>query len=218
MADTRSTQLAPYEFAKSYAPGGALGADIDCLLDSQVYGGQSGYPCRAVYVGVAGNVAFIPARAGDASAQLAMVGVADLVDGDSFTLNDGTNDAVTFIFNVSGTYAPVGGYDATHIEVDVSGDTTADQVKTTVLTAISGATLDLTGSSGGSGIVSLVHDSIPTLDPATVITDVSVATMVVSGTPASTILYAAPVGTILPLQAIKILASGTTAQKLTVLW
>jgi hypothetical protein len=61
-----------------------------------------------------------------------------MADGDYFVLNDGIFPAVTFWFNVTGGYTPGGGYDATNIEVDVSGDTTAVDVADSVREAVDG--------------------------------------------------------------------------------
>jgi len=84
----------------------------------------------------------IPARG-----SIQFVAKASLVDGETFVLDDGTNPAVTFYFDVTGTYTPPGGYDAVNIQIDVSGDTSADDVAATAKTAINGATtLDVTAS------------------------------------------------------------------------
>lgn len=78
-----------------------------------------------------------------ATGTIQFVAKANLINGQTFVLNDGTNAAVTFHFNVSGTYTPTGGYDATNIEVDVSGDTTAGDVAITGKAAINGVVAGL---------------------------------------------------------------------------
>jgi len=96
-----------------------------------------------------------------ATGWIQFVAKANLVDGETFVLDDGTNPAVTFHFNVTGGYTPVGGYDATNIEVDVSGDITSDQVATTAKTAINGvgSTLYITGGSITAGKLNLENDN-----------------------------------------------------------
>jgi len=86
---------------------------------------------------------------------------AELVDGETFVLPDGTNPAVTFYFDVSGSYVPPSGYDATNVRVDVSGDTTADEVAATAKTAINGAAaLDITaGTIETGGLLRLENDA-----------------------------------------------------------
>jgi len=84
-------------------------------------------------------------------------------DGDYFTLDDGTNPAVNFWFNVTGIYTPPGGYNSTNIEVDISGDTTSSEVATTVRTAINGVGASLLITASGSGnVVTLTHDNFGT--------------------------------------------------------
>ena len=86
---------------------------------------------------------------------------ASLVDGETFVLDDGVNDAVTFYFDQTGTYTPPGGYDDENVRVDVSGDTTADNVATTAKTAINAATaLDITaGTVETGGLLRLENDT-----------------------------------------------------------
>jgi hypothetical protein len=85
------------------------------------------------------------------------VSKAEMVNGEKVVINDGTR-VVNFWSNVSGAYSPPGGYDATNIDVDVNACTDADSVKAVYISAINGATIDITASSGGTGIVSLLHD------------------------------------------------------------
>lgn len=88
------------------------------------------------------------------------VAKANLVDGETFVLNDGTNPAVTFYFDQTGGYTPPGGYDATNVRVNVSGDTSADEVALTARTAINLATaLDITaGTIDTGGLLRLQND------------------------------------------------------------
>lgn len=81
------------------------------------------------------------------------VPVASLIDAQTFTIDDGTNPASIFEFDVTG-----GG--TTDIPVDVSLLSTADDVRDAMITAINGVgTLDITAYSIGSALVGLVHDS-----------------------------------------------------------
>jgi hypothetical protein len=91
---------------------------------------------------------------------LQCVAKANFIDGEKFALGDGVNFAVTFHFDVTGTYTPPGGYDATNIRVDISGDVTADQVATTAKAAINGVGADLliTGGVIVAGLLDLVND------------------------------------------------------------
>lgn len=86
---------------------------------------------------------------------------AELINGETFVLDDGANPAVTFYFDVSGAYVPPSGYDATNVRVNVSTDTTADNVALTAKTAINGATtLDITaGVIDTGGLLRLENDT-----------------------------------------------------------
>ncbi len=87
---------------------------------------------------------------------------AELVDGETIVLDDGTNAAVTFYFDVVGTYIPPGGYDATNVRMDVSGDTTADDVAITAKAAVNGVTTGLLITAGlleTGGLLRLTNDS-----------------------------------------------------------
>lgn len=59
------------------------------------------------------------------------VPVADLVDGETFVLNDGVNPAVTFEFDI-----PPDGVSGGNVVVDVSGDTDESDVAVTMAAAI----------------------------------------------------------------------------------
>jgi hypothetical protein len=88
-----------------------------------------------------------------------------VVDGETFVLDDGVGTAVTFHFDVTGTYTPPGGYDATNIRVDISGDVTADHVAATAKTAINGATtLDITAGTVETGGLLRLENDRPGID------------------------------------------------------
>jgi len=111
------------------------------------------------------------------------VAKANLSDGETFVISDGTNPAVTFYFDVTGTYTPGSGYDATNIRVNVSGDTTADDVRDTCIAAIDGvgAGLLVDASNGGAATVTLTHDQGGSAGNQTVTETVSDAGFAVSG-------------------------------------
>lgn len=81
---------------------------------------------------------------------------ANFSDGETFTLDDGVNPATTFEFDVTGTNTPAVG----NVEIDISGDTTADDVKTTIIGAVTGvgSSLLITATDGGASTVTLTHD------------------------------------------------------------
>mgnify|MGYP001570413081 FL=1 len=89
---------------------------------------------------------------GYATGSMTTVAKANLVDTETFTLHDGVASYV-FEFDVAGN-GVTGGRTA----VDVSLDTTADQVRDRVITAINGTAILITASSGGAATVSLVND------------------------------------------------------------
>jgi len=95
-----------------------------------------------------------------ASGTIVSVAQANYVDGEQFVLNDGVNPPVTFWIDQTGTYTPGGGYDATNIHVDVSGDTSATDTADTIVAAINGvsALLIYADNTGGtSATVDLIH-------------------------------------------------------------
>jgi hypothetical protein len=79
---------------------------------------------------------------------------ADFVDGQTFTLNDGTQAATVFEIDTTG-----GGVTPGNVQVDISGDVSKDDVRDTIIAAINGvvATLLITASSGGAATVNLVN-------------------------------------------------------------
>jgi hypothetical protein len=70
-----------------------------------------------------------------ATGQIQCVAKASLIDGDKFTLPDGSI-SVDFVFDVTGAHVPVGGYTSTVIRLDVSAATTNQDVAVIVRTAI----------------------------------------------------------------------------------
>ncbi len=99
-----------------------------------------------------------------ATGTIQFIAKASLIDGEKFVLDDGTNPAVTFWFNETGTYTPSGGYDATNIEINISGDTTAGDVAITAKAAINGVTTGLliTGGAIAAADLALENDGFGT--------------------------------------------------------
>lgn len=89
------------------------------------------------------------------SGTITTVPVANLLDGETVTLNDGGYlGAVVFEFDVTGD-----GVSGSNIPVDVSALTTADQVRDALISAITGvAGFEITASSGGAASVALVNN------------------------------------------------------------
>jgi len=90
-----------------------------------------------------------------ATADITTVAVASLVDGDFFTVNDGQNTTI-YEFAVTATYATTAG----RVRVDVSGDTTADDVRDTLFALITADTSnDISAASGGAATVTMTNDN-----------------------------------------------------------
>ena len=97
----------------------------------------------------------ISSSAGTAAVgSITTVAVASLLDGETFTIDDGEN-SVTFEFVVTAGVAVTAG----NVAVDVSGDTTADDVRDTIIPLINASALNVTAASGGAGTVDLTNDN-----------------------------------------------------------
>lgn len=93
-----------------------------------------------------------------ASGTITTIVKASLLDNETFVLSDGTTSK-TFAFHVTGGYVPVGG----QVEVDVTADVSADNVRDRIISAINGvASFAVTASSGGAATVALVNDATGT--------------------------------------------------------
>lgn len=86
-----------------------------------------------------------------------VVEAATLSDGESFTLSDGAA-TITFVFDVSGTYVPPGGYAGNRVRVLVSA-LSASGVRDACVAAINAAAIEVTAAIGGSDVVLLTNDS-----------------------------------------------------------
>ena len=103
----------------------------------------------------------VTATNGYAIGTITTVAKANLVDGETFTLNEGVASYV-FEIDVAGD-GVTGGRTA----VDVSLDTTADQVRDRIVTAINSTAILITAASGGAATVSLTNDRFGSVGNAT---------------------------------------------------
>lgn len=106
-----------------------------------------------------GLTAWLLANVSDASgtkatAAITTVTVANIADGDFFTLNDG-QQSVVFGLKKTAAYA----VPATRVTVDVTGLVSANDVRDAIITAVNGSDLDITASSGGAATVTLTNDN-----------------------------------------------------------
>lgn len=113
-----------------------------------------------------------------AQGSITVVEQANLVDGgDTFELDDGENPAVTFEYDVAGD-----GVSGGNVAIDVSGDTTADDVRDTTIAAINAASnLDITAADGGPETVLLHNDSAGTQGNVSIVENVDDAGFAVDG-------------------------------------
>lgn len=125
----------------------------------------------------------VPVDAGTAaSGSIQYVAQANFVDGETFVLDDGETPPITFHIDQTGTYTPGGGYDATNIQVDISGDTTADDVAATALTAINGvASLKITAGAATAGLQPLTADEVGAQANNAILETVADAGFIVTG-------------------------------------
>ena len=88
-----------------------------------------------------------------AGGSITFVAKANLIDGETFTISDGTT-AKVFEFDVDG-----GGVGGSNVQVNVSGVTTAIEVAGVAHTAINGATFNVTSTNPGTGTLTLANDA-----------------------------------------------------------
>jgi hypothetical protein len=119
----------------------------------------SGSSENATYMhGFSGNATTTGGTA--ATGSITTIAVASLVDGETFTLDDGVNPARVFELDVTGD-----GVTAGRVAVDVSGDTTADNVRDTIISVINAQNRSFfaqTASNGGAATVTLTQDLVGT--------------------------------------------------------
>lgn len=104
-----------------------------------------------------GNIQ-VPFIAGTAATGTLTAGPADpvtgIADGDTFVVSDGVNPPVTFEFDTDSTVTPG------NVAVTILATSTALQVKTAILAAFVGATIDVTAVSGPGTQVNLSNDTL----------------------------------------------------------
>jgi hypothetical protein len=125
----------------------------------------------------------VPVNAGTAaSGSIQFVAQANHVDGETFVLDDGVTPAITFHIDQTGTYTPVGGYDATNIRVDISGSTTDQDVATVAQGVINGvASLGITAGAPSTGLLPLTADSVGAQANNAILETVADAGFIVTG-------------------------------------
>jgi len=115
---------------------------------------------------------------GKAVGSITVVAGANLVDGETFVLNDGTNPAVTFEFDDDASVVP----SATLRAVTFTGAETATQIRDLVIAAINAApTLDISAVAGGAALVNLTNDVPGTAGNQTITETVVDGGFIVSG-------------------------------------
>jgi len=97
---------------------------------------------------------------------------ADIADGETVTIHDGTS-AYVFEFDKNGSF--------TDIQVNLSGLTTANEVRDALISAINGSAIEVTASNGGAGIVALVNDTVGGAGNVTITETVTNAGFIVDG-------------------------------------
>jgi hypothetical protein len=88
------------------------------------------------------------------------------------TIHDGTS-AYVFEFDKNGSF--------TDIQVNLSGLTTANEVRDALISAINGSAIEVTASNGGAGIVALVNDTVGGAGNVTITETVANAGFIVDG-------------------------------------
>jgi hypothetical protein len=118
----------------------------------------------------------IPASV-SATGTITAVAGASLVDGETFTINDGINTPTVFEFDSGG------GVGGGNIAVTFTGGDSASTVAASILAAINGvgATLLVTASSGGGAVTNLTHDRGGTVGNRAVTETVANAGFIVTG-------------------------------------
>jgi len=90
-----------------------------------------------------------------ASGSILCLAQADVPNGSSMTISDGMAWTITYWFDVSGTFVPVGGYNNINIRVDLSAAVTDEDVKAAFILAIQGSWLQVWCNDPGPGMPGL---------------------------------------------------------------
>lgn len=91
-----------------------------------------------------------------ATGSITEVAQANHVDGETFVLNDGVHPAITFYYDVTGTYTPGGGYDQYNVRLNIFGASSSNDVATIVATAVNTANGPTFAISAGTVVGALV--------------------------------------------------------------
>jgi len=134
------------------------GGDDETTTDNGTFGGTLLRPTYVALYDLGARAVTITATAAGAVATGTITTdvQTNFADGDTFTLNDGINSPTTFEFDVTGTHTPSPG----NVEIDISADTTADDVRDSIAAGINGvgATLLIYAGALTAGQVDLYHD------------------------------------------------------------
>lgn len=90
------------------------------------------------------------------------VAQASHVDGETLVLVDTTGTVYTFYYDVTGTFVPGGGYDATNLQLDISASVTATDVVTVLQGVINGAAIQMTAGAVAVDTIPLTQDNVGT--------------------------------------------------------
>ena len=164
--------------------GSALGDPVVVpLLSGQVFEarGLGEYSVSGRVSGKQGSIDLLihPATlaAAAATGSIRAIPAADILDTETFTLDDGTNPALDFEFDKGGGITG-------DVQVNIAGDTTAEDVRDTIVAAINGVggTLAITAAPGAySNTLTLTNDSVGAAGNVTITDTVADAGFVVSG-------------------------------------
>lgn len=113
---------------------------------------------------------------GNASGDISTVAGSLLVDGETFTIDDGFNPPETFEFDQNGN-----GVTAGNVAVNTNSGMSAFNVRDAIIAAINSTSLYVAASSGGSSTVVLYHDFVTSLGNQRVTESVSALGFSVSG-------------------------------------
>lgn len=111
-----------------------------------------------------------------ATGTITTVAEASLVDGETFTISDGTA-TVVFEFDLAGGDGVAGD----NVPVVLGGAATADDVRDAIIAAITGSVLAITAIDGGAATVSLTNDNEGTAGNVAIIDTVANAGFIVAG-------------------------------------
>lgn len=111
---------------------------------------KAGFPNATVLIDLSG--AAISVTTTKATGTIATIGGALLIDGETFTLDDGINIPTVFEFDSNATFTPG------NVPIVFTGAETADAMRDLIITAINDAlSLSIDASNGGAATVGLTH-------------------------------------------------------------